>query len=93
MSLESQRPDLRGRPRVTRPKFVARGHLTWASTFLIKQFGRGGKTIVFGQPSQTADLGHCGALRTLGSRLDEYLKASPELAHWLTRWQADDAKA
>ena len=27
---------------------------------------------------------------TLRSRLDEYLKASPELAHWLARWQSDD---
>ena len=30
---------------------------------------------------------------TLRSRLADYLKTSPELAHWLARWQADDAKA
>jgi hypothetical protein len=30
---------------------------------------------------------------TLQSRLADYHKASPELAHWLSRWQADDAKA
>jgi hypothetical protein len=29
---------------------------------------------------------------TLQSRLTDYLKASPELAHWLSRWQAEDAK-
>jgi predicted nucleic acid-binding Zn-ribbon protein len=30
--------------------------------------------------------------QTLQSRLADYHKASPELAHWLARWQADDAK-
>jgi hypothetical protein len=29
---------------------------------------------------------------TLQRRLDDYHKASPELAHWLSRWQAGDAK-
>jgi hypothetical protein len=29
---------------------------------------------------------------TLQRRLADYHKASPELAHWLSRWQADDAK-
>ena len=29
----------------------------------------------------------------LRSRLDDYLKASPKLAYWLKRWQAEDAKA
>jgi hypothetical protein len=28
---------------------------------------------------------------TLQGRVADYLKASPELAHWLSRWQADDA--
>ena len=28
-----------------------------------------------------------------GTELADYLKASPELAHWLARWQAEDAKA
>jgi hypothetical protein len=27
-----------------------------------------------------------------GGALDDYHKASPELAHWLSRWQAEDAK-
>ena len=30
---------------------------------------------------------------TLQRRQDDYHKASPELAHWLARWQAEDAKA
>jgi hypothetical protein len=30
---------------------------------------------------------------TLQRRLYDYHKASPELAHWLARWQAEDAKA
>lgn len=30
---------------------------------------------------------------TLQSRVADYLKASPELTHWLARWQAEDAKA
>jgi hypothetical protein len=29
---------------------------------------------------------------TLQSRLADYHKASPELAHWLARWQSEDAK-
>jgi hypothetical protein len=29
---------------------------------------------------------------TLQRRLADYHKASPELAHWLARWQSDDAK-
>jgi hypothetical protein len=29
---------------------------------------------------------------TLQSRLTDYHKASPELAHWLARWQADEAR-
>jgi hypothetical protein len=28
----------------------------------------------------------------LRSRVDDYLKASPDLAHWLARWQAKEAK-
>jgi hypothetical protein len=30
---------------------------------------------------------------TLQRRLTDYQKASPELAHWLSRWPSDDAKA
>jgi hypothetical protein len=30
---------------------------------------------------------------TLQRRLADYHKASPELAHWLARWQSEDAKA
>jgi hypothetical protein len=29
---------------------------------------------------------------TLQNRVPDYLKASPELANWLSRWQAEDAK-
>jgi hypothetical protein len=29
----------------------------------------------------------------LQSRVADYHKASPDLSHWLARWQADDAKA
>jgi hypothetical protein len=29
----------------------------------------------------------------LKRRLDDYHKASRELAHWLSRWQAEDAEA
>jgi hypothetical protein len=42
------------------------------------------------QPILNATMQQSARVRT---ELADYLKASPELAHWLARWQADDAKA